>query len=57
MINKQKESPVLEINVPVKTEVARLPDGNYVRRVTYQTGLISDTKVWPGDHPKARQIK
>ena len=30
MINKQKDSPVLEINVPVKTEVVRLPDGNYV---------------------------
>lgn len=56
-MNAEKESPRLEINIPVKTEVVRLPDGSYVRRVTYQTRLASDTKVWPGDHPNARQIK
>lgn len=46
-----------EINIPVKTEVVRLPDGLVVKRTTYQTGNVSDTIVFPGDHPNARAVK
>ncbi len=46
-----------EINIPVKTEVVRLSCGLVVRRTTYQTGTVSDTIVFPGDYPDARQIK
>ena len=56
-MNEQNDSPVLEINVPVKTEVVRLPDGLVVERTTFQTGSVRDNVVFPGDYPNARQIK
>ena len=56
-MNEEYESPRPEINIPVKTEVVRLPDGLVVKRTTYQTGNVSDTIVFPGDYPDARQIK
>ncbi len=56
-MNEEKDSPRLEINVPMKTEVVRLPDGLVVRRTTYNTGSVSDTILFPGDHPDARQVK
>ena len=55
-MNEENESPRLEINVPVKTEVVRLPDGLVVERTTYQTGSVRDDVVFPGDYPNARQI-
>ncbi len=56
-MNEENESLVLEINVPETTEVVRLPDGLVVRRTTYSTGNVSDTIVFPGDHPDARAVK
>ncbi len=56
-MNEENESPRLEINIPEKTEVVRLPDGLVVRRTTYSTGTVSDTIVFPGQYPDARQIK
>ena len=56
-MNEENESPRLEINIPEKTEVVRLPDGLVVRRTTFNTGTVSDTIVFPGDYPDARQIK
>lgn len=56
-MNEENESPRLEINAPVKTEVVRLPDGLVVKRTTYQTGTVSDLIVFPGDYPDARPIK
>ena len=56
-MNEEKDSPRLEINVPMKTEVVRLPDGLVVRRTTYNTGSVSDTILFPGDYPDARQVK
>ncbi len=56
-MNEENESPRLEINVPVKTEVVRLPNGLVVKRTTYHTGNVSDTIVFPGDYPDARQVK
>lgn len=56
-MSEENESPRPEINVPVKTEVVRLPGGLVVKRTTYQTGTVSDTIVFPGDHPDARAVK
>ena len=56
-MNEEKDSPRLEITVPVKKEVVRLPDGLVVERTTYQTGSVRDNVVFPGDYPNARQIK
>ena len=55
-MNEEKDSPRLEINVPVKKEVVRLPDGLVVERTTFQTGSVRDNVVFPGDYPNARQI-
>ena len=56
-MNKENESPRLEINIPEKIEVVRLPDGLVVERTTYQTGSVRDNVIFPGDYPNARQIK
>ncbi len=57
-MNENEEEPTKpEINIPVKTEVVRLPCGLVVRRTTYQTGNVSDTIVFPGDHSDARAVK
>ena len=56
-MNEENEPTRPELNIPVSTEVVRLPDGLVVKRTTYQTGNVSDTIVFPGDYPDARQIK
>ncbi len=56
-MNEENESPRLEINIPEKTEVVRLPDGLVVRRTTFDTGTVSDTILFPGDYPDARAVK
>ena len=56
-MNEEKDSPRLEINVPMKSEVVRLPDWLVVRRTTYNTGSVAGTILFPGDHPDARQVK
>lgn len=54
---QDQEKRLPEINIPVKTEVVRLPDGLVVKRTTMSTGNCVDSIVFPGDHPDARQIK
>lgn len=46
-----------EVNRKVKTEDVILPDGRYVRRVTYDTGNHRDTIIFPGDAINPKRVK